>query len=376
MHAIGRSFRGGRSERAEAIMKQMNDLYIKTGNEALLPDKVTYTSLLKAIMEDRVPGFAAKCKSILEKMELEYSSNGNDKLKPDVYTYGTVMNAIAYEGYPEDCEALLDRMESLASKGDTDCYPNVICFNTVMSAYGKRRRSDSALQTERIFRRINESREKGNNNLEYNAASYAIYIDALARSNEKDKVSKAEAVMKIFLEHYEKTKYEGLVPTANVWCALMLCYAESSDIEDKAEKALNVVKRMEQTGTEVDIISYNTVLKACSKSNSGNERIRKRVLEISQIALAALRNREGLKLDSYSYNSLLWISHKFIDDPEEKVATIKALFNNCCNDGEVNKLVFDTLKRVAPRDLFSMLVGNDKDLPAEWTRNAGRFRRK
>lgn len=377
MHAIARSHRRGRNKRAEAIIDRMNELYSKTGNKTLLPDKVSYTSLIKSLMADRTPGVTEKCKSILKRMDKEFLE-GNLRMKPDLFTYGTILNAISYEGHPEECEELIDKMEMLAAEGDKELYPNIHCYNTVMNAYGKRRRHDSPSQTERILRRIDESRINGNTKLEANNVSYTICIDALARSYDMNKIQKAETLLGELLKEYNKTQKESLFPSLNVWNTLMLVYAESK-LEDKAEKALHVLSRLEDSGNKGDSVSYNSILKACSKSNSKKRQIRKRVLEISHIALHALRSRKDLKPDSYTYNSLLWISDKFIDHPEERRATIKALFQSCCNDGEVNKFLIGTFKKVAPRDLFLELIGDKmgidefidiQNLPREWTRNS------
>ncbi len=374
MNCIARSSTKGRSDRVREVMNRMNELYAKTHNDSLLPDKVSYTSLLKAIMSDRIPGFATECKAILELMDFEYSK-GNLKLKPDLITYGTVINAIAIGDFPEECEKLLDKMEKLASEGDKDLYPNIICYNTVMNAYGKRRRTDAVIQVERIFNRIDESREKGNVRLKPNVVTYSTFIDALARSNEENKVQRAEALFNQLLEKYNETHDERLCPSTPLWNSLMLLYAES-DIHDKADKALETIRRMEKSGNVADTVVYNTLLKACAKSSGRYPDQRDRVIEISKIALEALRSKKGLKVDSYAYNSLLWISNNCIDDPEEKQATIKALFKSSCNDGEVNKLVFDTFKRVASHELFFELIGSDKGVslealhvPVEWSRN-------
>jgi hypothetical protein len=355
----------------------MNEIYSKTGNASVLPDKISYTSFIKATIADRRPGFATQCKSIVKTMEEGYSK-GNKKLKPDSFVYGNLLNAISIEGYPEDCEKLIDEMEMQAAAGDTEIYPNIVCYNTVMNAYGKRRRGDRAIQAERILRKIYDSRNAGNIKLKVNAASYAICIDALARSNDNDKVPKAEALITELLELYERNQEDSVAPTTNVWCALMLVYAESN-LEDKAEKVLIAISRMEKLGYRADNVTYNLLLKACSKTSSDNQQTRQRVLDISKGAFELLQRNKALKPDTFSYNSLLWICDKMIQDPEEKRATIKGLFKKCCNDGEVSITLIKTLKKLTSPALFIELINGDKrsterivnmkDLPTEWTRN-------
>jgi hypothetical protein len=186
------------------------------------------------------------------------------------------------------------------------------------------------------------------------------------------------------IERYEQTQDNRLAPTTNIWCSLMLVYAESR-MQDKAERVLHVIKRMEKAGNEMDIVAYNTLLKACAKTNTNNEQVRQRVLDISKRTVDILRRSKEFKPNSFTYNSLLWICDKMIQDPEEKRATIKALFESCCDDGEVNAALIGNLNKVAPRDLFFKLVGTYTDqgnyvdikkLPTTWTRNARHNRRR
>lgn len=369
MHCIARSPREGRTQRAQALINRMNTLYTETGNKMLKPDKISYTSLIKAIMMDKEPGFVTKCKSILNEMWEEYAK-GNERLKPDVFAYGTVLNAMSDGALPEESEALLDEMEKLAMTGEKEFYPSIICYNTVMNAYAKRRRHDAAKQTERIFNRINEARRKGNSDLEPNDVSYSIYIMALAKSDDLDKVQKAESIFNKWRDQYS-SKPRSFSPTS-VWSSLLFLYAESK-LEDKVEKMLSMIKQMEECN-QIDTISYNILLKGCSKSNSDSPEQRKRILEISQVAFKALNDEKRLRADAYSYTTLLHICDKFIDDPSEKQATIKAFFRRCCDDGEVNESLFRTFKRVSSHDTYleatkigeNMVVNSYDDLPMEW----------
>ena len=143
MDAIARSQKNGRARRSEAVIQRMKDINLKTGNESVLPDKVTYTSLIKALHEDRIPGCSEKGKALLKMME-EAATKGNSRLKPDLFTYSTVLNALSYDGYPEQCEELVDKMESEGLGGNIEIFPDIVCYNKVMASYRKQRRRDAA----------------------------------------------------------------------------------------------------------------------------------------------------------------------------------------------------------------------------------------
>lgn len=380
MNAIARSHNKGRATRAQAVIENMNELYLKTHNDSLRPDKVSYTALMKALIADRQPGIAAQSISIFDLM-MEESNKGNVNMKPDHYTVGTALNAISIGGNPEECEEFLNRIEKIVAEGNYDeMYPSTVCYNTVIQSYGKSRRYDSADQARRIFDSIETVRNDGTAN-EKNIMSYILCIDAYARSSNDDKVDKAEALVTELLERYQRTKNEKYRPSVGFWCALLLVYAESNR-DDMAESSLKIIDRMQEYSNRPNTSAYNLVLKSCAKTKPRNPQTKKRVLEISQIALGALKNETHLHVDVYSYSSLLYICMKFIDNDEEKVATIKALFKSCCEDGMVNASVIQALKKVTRRgnlavELLGEKLGTIKhvktsDIPPKWTQNSRR----
>ena len=380
INAIVKSRTRGRAERVEAVMDRMKKLYEKTGNETLLPDRVSYTCLIKAHTIDKIPGYAKKCQSILKFMEEEFSK-GKLNLKPDKYVYASVVHAVSNEGYPEDCEKLVEEMEMLGAK-DPDVYPNIVCYNALISSYGKRRRSDSASNALRILEKIRSAQAAGNKDLKPINISYSTCIDALARSVDNNKVQKAEQLMTEILELHRATDDDDLAPTTHLWCSLMLVYAESK-LQKKAQKAKKVIERMKVAGAECDTVTFNTLLKACAKTNDFDEETRLQVLDISKYAFSEIQKSKDLDPDTLTFNTLMWISDKFIADDEEKKATIKALFKNCCSEGQVNDNTISTLMKIATKEVVRELLGDQlvrklkieiRDLPREWSRRRNRFR--
>ncbi len=380
MDSIVKSREGGRAERVEAVMARMNDLYEKTLNETLLPDHISYTCLIKAYTTDGLPGYAEKCKTILKYMEDE-SMKGRTHLKPDKFVYAAVIHAVSREGYPEDGEKLIEEMETLGEK-DPALLPNIQCYNILMSSYRMRRRKDAASNALRILDKVRTSQMTGNTNLRPSNVSFGICIDALARSMDHDKVQKAEELMTDLLELHKSTNDHNLAPTTSVWCSLLLVYAESK-LQNKAEKALQIIDRMHKEGVTCDMVTFNTLLKACAKTNNFDEPTRLQVLDISKYAFSEIQNRNDLKPDTLTYSSLLWISDKFIIDEEEKRATIKDLFKSCCSEGQVSDGIISALMKIASKDVIKDLLGeelvrkrrvNIGDLPREWSQQRHRFR--
>merc|ERR1711933_278056 len=140
------------------------------------------------------------------------------------------------------------------------------------------------------------------------------------------------------------------------WNSLLAVYAKCK-LYDKTQRALDVIHRMEFAFIKPDIISYNTVLSACSVVNGTDEKQRLRALEISVIIFNTFNSSSFLIPDSFTYSSLLRICGKLIVIDSEREKVLPDLFHSCCKDGQVNVQVVTTLKLVSSSDLFKELLG-------------------
>lgn len=356
--AWARSSKAGRAKRAEAIIKRMHDISAGTGNKSLLPDKLTYTCLMNALITDREQGFEDKCAEILSMMEA-----GDERLKPDDITYSSMIKAYSYANKPEQAEIVLRRM---AKNGVA---PALVCYNSVINAYGKSNNPGSAQKAVLILE------EMERNGINPDMMSYAICIDALGRSNEAYRVKRAEEMFYRCLRRSKESHHKSNKLSLPIFTALQSVYIRSDD-DQKVQKALKVIKLMEENGIKPALTSYKHVLSACSRvPQHASEHLKEKVVEIAARILEFLRNSDDLNPDSQSYNSLIWVCN-LVSDPQEKNETIKAVFRMCCQDGFLNRQCLGSLKQVAGSNQFYELVGHKKGhvdvtfLDPFWSRNA------
>lgn len=355
--AWARSSKSGRAKRAEAVIKRMNDISAETGNTSILPDKLTYTSLMNAIINDRGQGFEDKCAEILSMMEA-----GDERLKPDNVTYSSMIKAYSYANRPEQAEKLLRRMEK------NGIAPGLVCFNSVINAYGKNNNPGSAQRAVMILE------EMENIGINPDIMSYAICIDALGRSDEADRIKRAEEMFNRCIRRSKETQQKSNKLSLPIFTALQSVYIRSDD-DQKVQKALRVIKQMEDNGIKPALTSYNHVLSACSRvPQHANDQLKEKVVEIAAKILEFLRNSEDLNPVSHTYNSLFWVCN-LVSDPQERRKTVNAVFRMCCQDGFLNRQCLASLKQVAGSRQFYELVGHKTGhvditvLDPSWSRN-------
>lgn len=356
--AWARSTKFGRAKRAEAIIQRMQDLSAETGNESLLPDKLTYTCLMTAILTDREAGFEERCAEILSMME-----TGGERIKPDSYTYTCMVKAYSMANKAELAELVLRRMEKHG------IVPQAFCYNSIINAYGKCNTEGSAKKAISIL----EEMEK--HGVKPDIMSYAICIDALGRSNEMNRVKQAEEMFYRCMQGAKDAPNKSILLSSPIFNALQSVYIRSDDPR-KAQMTLQVVQLMHEHNIRPTVICYNHVLSACSRvPQDASDAIKKKAFEIAARVLEVLKNDKQLQPNSQSYNSLLWVCN-LISDPQEKQDTVKAVFQMCCQDGFLNRKILASVKQVAGDACFYKLLGKTKGhvditiLDPSWSRNA------
>lgn len=131
----GHAHSGDRAEELLSIMEK----------QAVPPNTVVYTNVIRSHWRSGRPDAAEKAESILNRMEQSYAEGDLDA-KPDTLTYTCVINAWARSGSPKKAQRawdLLQRMCHAYEKGSLDVRPNVITFTSVLNACAYTRGSEA-----------------------------------------------------------------------------------------------------------------------------------------------------------------------------------------------------------------------------------------
>ena len=279
--AVSRKERSKAAERAQAIIREMEDMYIHQEKYHVKPNGITYATAIKAIgnsLDPRAPKLAEEMLRRMYSMtksrqlhvpptvaswnavitSLSTSGSRNQKLSnakraehllvemirrsrdgeatidPNVRTWGSVLRAWAESGQPdcgEQAQRVLDMLEDWSAKGETTVRPNCVCYTTVISAWG-RGNAPSEVALEKVESLLQTMEDKfaqtQDTDLRPNKITYVTAIDAFCRKSKADAGQKAQATVDRMMRLYSKgVGYDR--PTRIVFNALINAWSRSDD---------------------------------------------------------------------------------------------------------------------------------------------------
>ena len=120
------------ASRAEAILEKLNLAQTSGMLKNLVPDKVSYNTLIRANGAN-----AERAESILDTMIELYESTGDSNIKPDIISYSSVLNSFAKAASRDPSasgkseEILRNMIKMQEEEEDDEICVNTWCFNTV-----------------------------------------------------------------------------------------------------------------------------------------------------------------------------------------------------------------------------------------------------
>jgi len=400
----------------------MEKLYYEQGNEEVKPDVDSYTSLIEAYASSSnhrtKTDTASKAQDILSKMERLYEETGDEYVRPNRISYASVINALSKQGdfiSAQKAQDILEKMEEIGQHSDDDdsVRPDIVCYTSVIDAWARSNSKDAGVYAEELFRRVDTLfKETGDERLKPNSRTYCSVINALGRSRAQGSAERAEQFLRQMERKYDQYQEESIKPTTILYNALIDAYARSP-LVDKAERAHALLVQMrEQSDIEgreylrPDVITYNSVLNACANV-FGDDEAKARAYRIALRSFRELhkqsssqentatktraQKRNGnLGPTSVSYALILKALRKLVEPGDERDDMIRRIFQLCIARGLVNHGVLEQVKSAFSDrrgEEFSQLLSkcdgdvitfesadsiDVRNLPSEWTRNAGR----
>ncbi len=191
------------------LLTWMEDMYQNHGWGFIRPNKFHFNTIISAISRVDSPSVDTgnEAMQILDKMKEFYESGRNIEARPDLVTYNSVLNAMAKEANSNDskqnrndndnherAERLLRRMEE-GKEGD-HIVPDLISYNTVLSAYMNSNSGTAATEAQNLLQRMVE------HDIEPDLLSYTMCINALAKSKADGSGRKAEDLLNVMENAY------------------------------------------------------------------------------------------------------------------------------------------------------------------------------
>mmetsp|Transcript_6109 Transcript_6109/g.8965 ORF Transcript_6109/g.8965 Transcript_6109/m.8965 type:complete len:1110 (-) Transcript_6109:132-3461(-) len=326
-----KSRRYNAAQRAEDLLLEMIQLQ-SSGDEDVRPDTFSYSAIINAWANSRQPGSVQRAEEILKQMEDIYQKTIKDTGKPgdivpNAFCYSGLINAYAQSGQPDaprKAEAMISRMVEI-SKEIPEAQPNVYSYCAVMTAWAKSGVKGATQRIKAILEHMEKLADAGNTKLRPQTVNYNALIDAYAKSDDLMGAAKAEVLLSRMLEQYfngckhMKPNVRSFNGVLFAWTARVKANPKGNvDPAQRCEKLLTYFESLstkypDEIDFQPDIFSYNSVINALAKaakydssaarraealllriyeSSKKNKRVRPNTLTFSAVMNALAQSRE------------------------------------------------------------------------------------
>lgn len=281
-------------QKAIELLKDLN-IYLQTHDNVPNDDEVSkcYGTVIAGCIKNKSRSSADLACEILEKMD-----SGRE-----VKHYNSVMNAYASLYDHKAVLRIFQKMKEMSNAGEENVRPNRTTYNIVIKSLSGCQEMKCIRMAERILAEMENSHRKGVKNISPDRISYTSMLTAWSRVCTKQSVDKAE----MYLQKMTNAANKGnrhVRPDTVTYNAILNIIA-NSNLFDSGRRSLKILSKMEKLyelgdrDLKPNVISYNAVIKAFSK-NTYSDGARRAL-----IMLKKLENDDDLKPDIISYNSCL-----------------------------------------------------------------------
>jgi len=363
--------------RSEALLERMEELYT-VGGYAVKPNHVCFTEVITALARCKgLDDAAERAEALLDKLiELYQASDDDEEMKPTSKTFNSLITAYARSKHPDS----VDRAQAVFDKLCNFSVPDAASYASLIDAHAKSRKSDAGEKALTLLNRMEQD-----SSVEADLYPYNSTINALAQSFGSPTAAN-DAVS--LLERMEKGYDEGnenLKPDRFSYTSTLQALAKSSSGPDAGIKARQILDRLierskDSPDSQPDLFAYTTCVNACAsvhidRNTDMNEK--------RQCLITAIRTFEDLKKEggggpnNYAYGAIIKACSRLGADRNERDRLCRALFKECCQAGQLSKMVLMWFKRGSSRELKMEVFGELEEnygpeggeiIPQDWTR--------
>ena len=273
--------------RAEGILKRLGDLHNKGFLLDVQPDVVSYNSIIHSYAKSRHRGAATNAERLFKELTSLLRSTKDSRYKPDLITYSSLLNAFANTGRADRAEEILLRMQKrYKSNPRSNPCPDTSCFNQVLYAHARSKRSDAGKRAEMLLRLMDDMpSERASDKIQPDTQSYNIALFAWSNSGNRDAPYRAQMLFETMKEDNltDVLSYTTLIAA---WCKLggeqglevakrliNEAISEESTIDVNGQFISNVLYSIAMTGGAEMPLLAEEIVKLAKKSNIDVESI-------------------------------------------------------------------------------------------------------
>ena len=171
MNAYART-EDGATAKVEALFERMQQLASEHNNPGLLPDKLSYSSLMLSLTHEGRRGYADKVDALLKEME----DSPDESVQPDLIAYSVALDAWSKSGEAHAAE----RARAIPSRMTGPVRPSTVCFNCLMNIYATEGKAEEA---ESVLEMMDRESRAGNPRTKPRSTDFATCINAWAKSD-------------------------------------------------------------------------------------------------------------------------------------------------------------------------------------------------
>jgi len=365
--------------KSQAIVSATKVLKLLVNRKGVPVDAFSFNQILGAMSGS--PETAAHAETLFDYMKQGFKSGRLPNAQPDSCTYSSLIKSLARMNdtmAADRAEAYILCWERDFKKGVTTARPNRICYNALIDCWARSgRKLQAARKAESVLQRMQEESMVPPPNL----VSYNAVLNAWARSGTRCCGRKAENYLDNMWELYQQGD-ESVKPDEFTYNTVINAISKSKD-ERKAQKALRLLRIMDlnyQSGNEEarpTAITYTAVLNSCAYPAVADQKERLKALDVAQFTLKELQSTPAYgKPNPVTYGTFFKACGNLLpkDGTDTGREIIKATFDQCCREGQLNAMVLKMLNKTTSKELRAELfrgkvVASLRDVPVEWRCN-------
>merc|ERR1712238_343451 len=248
----------------EKILWEFYERHIQEPQMNPCPDRIAFTTTIKAWSKSTNPDAPNRAESLLRKMIELYDDGKNQNFKPDVMTYTSVIQCWVkskkFEA-PEKAECILRHLQSMERDGDDTMSPDTIVWNSAISAWAS---AEDGERAEALFLEMLDSSRISSDTIALpSAITLTNVLNAWSKTRSPEASDRALALL-AKIEQFYRDGILAVKPNVVHYSVVLDClaYAKHASAAEYAESVLRKMIASNDPNMQPTVISYNSVIKA------------------------------------------------------------------------------------------------------------------
>mmetsp|Transcript_27550 Transcript_27550/g.37882 ORF Transcript_27550/g.37882 Transcript_27550/m.37882 type:complete len:1909 (-) Transcript_27550:548-6274(-) len=266
------------AERIENAVNRMMQMGVQL-------DTYMLSSLLQALSRTYTSTTSSIDASAADRAEVWFQRAFKSGVTPTLEQFNQLISVLSKTNRDDSAERAERVLRSMKDRG---VHPDIVSYNSVISAWGKRRSSLDVNADINLAMGILQSAIQ--DGLQPDVVTYTSVLSVMSRSRDASIPQKASAL-------FDSMIAAGIEPDRMAWTILMGIWCKSSD-PNKEMTVQAIFKRMLHSGCAPNIITYTAMLSMWADSR--NTKASRYVIEVFHSM-----QQTGVKFDTKAYSSLL-----------------------------------------------------------------------